>query len=176
REAALFPPPDAARREHTRDHRGRGEYHPAAVWRNRRHYRHPWHHARRQVAGTTTLCTEGYFTTLGIRLRAGRFFSETEVDGARKVAVVNQFLVTKFLANQNPIGRQVRLNVLQTAPGDPVRDALFEIVGVVNDSHNQGIDQPPQPEVFVPQTVTGAFERLILVRTAGDPLAMVNTV
>jgi putative ABC transport system permease protein len=65
---------------------------------------------------------------------------------------------------------------LETAPGDAVPNALFEIVGVVGDSNNQGIDQPPMPEVFVPHTVTAAFERLILVRSAGDPLAIVNTV
>jgi putative ABC transport system permease protein len=123
-----------------------------------------------------TLCSEGYSATLGIRLQRGRVLSETDVNGARKVAVVNQTLVRKYLPGQNPIGRQVRLDVLQSAPGEPVRDAIFEIVGVVSDSRNNGIDQPPMPEVFVAHTMTGAFERLIVVKTAANPLALVNTV
>jgi len=126
--------------------------------------------------GRATLCSEGYFSTLGIRLLSGRLLSETEVNGARKVAVVNRMLVTKYLANANPIGRLIKLNVLESMPREPVKDATFEIIGVVSDYHNQGVGEPPLPEIFIPHTLTGAFERLILVKTSGDPLAMVNTV
>jgi putative ABC transport system permease protein len=123
-----------------------------------------------------TLCSEGYFSTLGIRLQRGRLLSATDVNGTRKVAVVNQTLVRKYLPGQDAIGRRVRLDALQSAPGEPVKDAVFEIVGVVSDSRNDGINQPPMPEVFVAHTMTGGFERLIVVKTAGNPLALVNTV
>ena len=53
---------------------------------------------------------------------------------------------------------------------------MFEIVGVIADAKNQGIQDPPKPEVFVPYTLTGAFERGILVRTHGDPRALLNSV
>jgi putative ABC transport system permease protein len=53
---------------------------------------------------------------------------------------------------------------------------MFEIIGVVADVKNQGIQQPPNPEVWIPYTVTGAFERGILVRTAKDPMLLLNTV
>lgn len=123
-----------------------------------------------------TLCSEGYFSTLGIHLQRGRLFSETDIDGARKVAVVNQTLVHKYLAGRDPIGRQVRLDTLKSLPEAGLKDATFEIVGVVGDSHNDSIERPPLPEIFVAHTITGGFERLILVKTAGNPLAMVNTV
>jgi putative ABC transport system permease protein len=126
--------------------------------------------------GVTTLCTEGYFSALGIKLQRGRLLSENDVDGARKVAVVNQTLVRKFLPGQDPIGRQIRINTLQAVPTEPVKDAVFEIIGVVSDNRNNGIDQPSDPEVFVAHTVTGFFERLIVVKAAGSPLALVNTV
>ena len=60
---------------------------------------------------------------------------------------VNQRLVTKYLANENPIGRMVKLNVLETIPSEPVRDATFEIIGVVADAKNSGPREPPLPSV-----------------------------
>jgi putative ABC transport system permease protein len=49
-----------------------------------------------------SLCSEGYFPTLQLRTILGRALSETEVNNARKVAVVNQTLVNKFLGSQLP--------------------------------------------------------------------------
>jgi putative ABC transport system permease protein len=122
------------------------------------------------------LCSEGYFPTLGIRLLRGRPLSEAEVNDARKVAVVNQTLVKKFFGQDDPIGQRIKLTMLETEADPPVKDPVFEIVGVVADAKNSGIQDPPRPELFVPYTITGAFERGILVRTSIDPLTMLNSV
>jgi len=122
------------------------------------------------------LCSEGYFPTLGIRTLRGRLLSDADVNGARKVAVVNQTLVKKFFGNDDPIGRQIKLSMLETAPDTPVKDPMFEIIGVVADVKNQGIQETPNPEVWIPYTITGAFERGILVRTSKDPMLLLNTV
>jgi putative ABC transport system permease protein len=122
------------------------------------------------------LCSEGYFRTLGIRLKRGRGLTETEVNGARKSAVVNQTLATKYFGNEDPVGKQIRLKLLEGLPKDPVKDAVFDIVGVVADAKNQGVQDPPRPEIFVPYTLVGDFERGILVRTASAPLPMLNAV
>jgi len=113
---------------------------------------------------------------LGIRLRRGRLLTDREIADARKVAVVNQAFVAKYLNNRDPIGRLVKVNALEVAQREPLKNASFEIVGVVNDAKNDDIGKPALPEVFVPHTVTGAFERLLLVKTTGDPLALVNSV
>ena len=122
------------------------------------------------------LCSQGYFPTVGIRMLRGRLLSEADVNGARKVAVVNQTLVKRYFGREDPIGRQIKLSMLETVPEPPVKNPLFEIIGVVADVKNQGIQEPPNPEVWLPYTVTGAFERGILVRTSNDPLLMLNTV
>jgi len=121
------------------------------------------------------LCSEGYFPVLKIQLLTGRTFSEAEVNDARKLAVVNQTFAHKYLATENPIGQRVHIVEMETAP-DPVHDSWFEIVGVVADVKNHGLQDPPDPEMWVPYTVTGSFSRGILVRTANEPLAMLNTV
>jgi putative ABC transport system permease protein len=123
-----------------------------------------------------TLCSEGYFSTLQLRLLRGRILSETEVNSARKVAVVNQALVNKFLGNEDPIGRLVRINSLEKLPSSAVKDAVFEIVGVISDARNQGIRDPALPEILIPYPITGAFDRSILVRTSGPPGAMIESV
>ena len=57
-----------------------------------------------------------------------------------------------------------------------MQDPWFEIIGVVADAKNRGLQDPPEPEVWIPYTVTGSAERGILVRTARDPLLMLNAV
>jgi putative ABC transport system permease protein len=121
------------------------------------------------------LCSEGYFQVLKIQLLDGRTFTEGEVVGARKLAVVNQTFVKKYLPNENPIGRQVRIASLADFE-DKVPDPTFEIIGVVADARNRGLQDPPGPEIWIPYTVTGSAFRGILVRTAQDPLGMLKAV
>ncbi len=122
------------------------------------------------------LCSEGYFPTLGVRLVRGRTLSNVDVNDARKVVVVNQTLVNRYFGPLNPIGRQVKLTMLQSLPNGAVANATFEIVGVIADVKNRGIQDPAMPEVLIPYTITGAFERGIAVKTAGEPSAMLNSV
>jgi predicted permease len=121
------------------------------------------------------LCSEGYFQVLKIQFLDGRAFTEAEVNGARKLAVVNQTFVKKYLGNENPIGRQVRIAQLAEFD-DPVKDPVFEIIGLVSDVKNRGLQDPIEPEIWVPYTVTGSAFRGILVRTAQEPLALLNAV
>jgi putative ABC transport system permease protein len=121
------------------------------------------------------LVSEGYFPVLKIQFLDGRSFTEAEVSGARKLAVVNQVFVKKYLGNENPIGRQVRIAQLSQFD-DAVKEPLFEIIGLVADVKNRGLQDPVDPEIWIPYTVTGSAFRGILVRTAGEPLPMLNAV
>jgi putative ABC transport system permease protein len=122
------------------------------------------------------LVSESYCRTLGARLLHGRLMEESEVAGARRVAVVNQTLVAKWFGKEDPIGRQITVKHLGQIPNPPVANPVFEIVGVISDMKNAGIQEAVRPEIMVPYTVTGAFERGILVRTAGNPVALLNPV
>ncbi len=121
------------------------------------------------------LCSEGYFPVLKIQFVAGRPFTEAEVDGARKLAVVNQTFVKKYLGNENPIGKQVRIAQLEQFE-DAVKEPVFEIIGLAADVKNRGLQEPIDPEIWVPYTVTGSAFRGILVRTEREPMAMLNAV
>ena len=127
-----------------------------------------------QERGYFQLCSEGYFKTVGIRLQRGRLLSENDIESGRRVAVVNQTLVKKFFGDEDPIGKSVKFNLLDIAPGSP-KDAYFEIVGIVVDLKNRGIEGT-DPEAFLPYTITGSFERGILVRTAVEPMSLLESV
>jgi putative ABC transport system permease protein len=48
------------------------------------------------------------------------------------------------------------------------RDAYFEIIGVIADAKNTGLQDAPRPEVYFPHSVSGTGPRGIMVRTAGN--------
>jgi len=121
------------------------------------------------------LVSERYFSVLKIQFVDGRGFTEAEVYGARKLAVVNQAFVKKYLGNENPIGRQVRIAQLAEF-NDAVKSPVFDIIGLVADAKNRGLQDPIDPEIWIPYTVTGSAFRGILVRTAGEPLSLLNLV
>jgi putative ABC transport system permease protein len=84
--------------------------------------------------------------------------------------------VNKVLGNEYPIGRKIKINMLESMPDSPVKEPVFEVIGVISDAKNQGIQDAPAPEIFAPYTITGAFERGIMVRTSSPPLSLLNDV
>jgi predicted permease len=121
------------------------------------------------------LVSTGYLPTLKINILEGRNFNDAEEAGGRKVAVVNQTFAKRYLSGGAAIGQRFHLSTPESFP-DPVKDAWFEVIGVATDAKNSGIENPAQPEVWLPYTITGSGRRGVMIRTAGDPLAMMNAV
>ena len=122
------------------------------------------------------LCSEGYFPVLKIEFIDGRVFTEAEVEGKRKLAIVNQTFVHKYLAKENPLGQRVHIATLAETFADRVPDPWFEIIGVVADVKNRGLQDPIEPEMWIPYTITGSSARGLLVRTSADPATMMNAI
>jgi MacB-like periplasmic core domain len=119
------------------------------------------------------LCSEGYFQTMGRHLLRGRLLTESDVDAARPVAVVNETLAKTYFAKQDPIGQKIKFNMLDELP-QSTKDQYFEIIGVVAEAKNRGLQEGIEPEAYVPYSVTGAMERGILVRTGVEPMSMLT--
>jgi putative ABC transport system permease protein len=128
----------------------------------------PWH-------AMFQLCSEGYFKTMGRHLLRGRLLTESDVDAARPVAVVNDTLAKTYFKNEDPIGQKIKFNMFDELP-QSTKDQYFEIIGVVADAKNRGLQQGIEPEAYIPYTVTGAMERGILVRTGVEPMSMLMLV
>jgi putative ABC transport system permease protein len=121
------------------------------------------------------LCSEDYFQTLSLRLLRGSVLSETDIDSARHVAVINQAFARTYFGSENPLGQKIKFNVFDELPDTP-RDAYFEIIGVVTDFRNRGLLESPSPEAFLPYTITGFGHRVILANTAVDPSSLLPSV
>jgi predicted permease len=78
--------------------------------------------------------TAGYFSTVGTRVLRGRALDERDTPGSRRVAVVNQSFVGRFLDGREPLGQTVGL-------GDAAHASDYEIVGVVEDAKYTGATQ-----------------------------------
>ncbi len=119
--------------------------------------------------GTTfDLCSEGYFQTLSRTLLRGRLLSRSDVESARHVTVINQTLARRYFANENPVGQRIKFTTFEEWAADWPRDAYFEIIGVIADAKNNGLQDAPKPEVYLPYTITSTGPRGIMVSTAGN--------
>lgn len=119
--------------------------------------------------GTTfVMCSEGFFQTLGRQLLRGRLLSRSDVALARHLTVINQTFERNYFGTEDPIGQRVKFTTFEQWATDWPRDAYFEIVGVVADAKNTGLQDPPRPEVYFPHTITGTGPRGIMVRTTGN--------
>lgn len=115
-----------------------------------------------------------YFAAMGMRIMKGRAFSPRDTQDAPGVVIINETLAARYFAGEDPIGQ--RLN-LSGSPKD-----LREIVGVVADVRNYGVDAEVKPEVYVPmlQSAPGYLASMtsaltIVVRSTIDPTALTAT-
>jgi predicted permease len=126
------------------------------------------------------LAAAGFTKTYGIPLRAGRMFDASEVNRGDRVAVINEAAVKLWPAGVNPIGAQLRLGRLERSQGatlvDTTRPPEVTIVGVIANTRNAGLRDDPFPAVVIPYTIVASPQRLLAVRTAGNPRTMLNPI
>ena len=85
--------------------------------------------------------TGRFFEAMGMRVVSGRQFATGDHDKALPVAIVNQTMADRYWPGTSPVGRRVRLGGTQD---------WREVVGVVADARNWGLDRPVNPEMYLP--------------------------
>jgi putative ABC transport system permease protein len=117
-----------------------------------------------------------YFDTVGATLRRGRGFTETDGTDGNQNVLVNDILVTKFFANDDPIGRRIRF-VPTSANSTGKPSEWFTIVGV-SPTIPQGDPQAlePAPVVYRPYRASSFGSMAILVAAHGEPTAVTDGV
>jgi predicted permease len=122
-----------------------------------------------------------YFATMKIPLLRGRVWSDFESGGTPHVAVVNERLARELWPDESAIGRRVRMPAyIQSTSyyrlAAPDSDGWFEIIGVVGDTPNVGLHEPPAPSIYVPYTLMLTDSVNVILRTSHDPLSMSRSI
>jgi len=117
------------------------------------------------------MTTTGYFRTLGIPLVSGREFGESDTEQGAPVAIINQTFAKRFWPDTNPLGAHVQMDDTQ----QEMRDV--EIVGVVGDVRDFGLETDARAEIFAPipqvpaETISYLKNNMCwFVRTENEPL------
>ncbi len=109
-----------------------------------------------------------YLKAMGMRVVEGRDFGDGDTEGQPKVMLINRTLARSGFLGPNPIGTRVY------AAGK----APWEIVGIVEDVRQYGLDQNPDPQIFIDgrQLPVSNPNPYFVVRTSGDPAALLPEV
>jgi putative ABC transport system permease protein len=112
--------------------------------------------------------TPGYFRALGIRPVSGRLIERTDDTSRSDVVLVNETMARTFWPGQDPIGARITFEADQKH--------WIEVVGVVSDVRSEELGRPATPQVYVAHAQWGDPNLSLVVRTAGDPLALVQPI
>jgi putative ABC transport system permease protein len=115
------------------------------------------------------VCPAGpdYLKAAGIRLLAGRFFTDDDRHYPNTVAVINEAAARAYFPGESPLGKRIMGG----------RAATWKtVVGVVADTKNQGLNHPAVPEAFVNDTTASPWtgSLLFILRTVADEGALAH--
>jgi predicted permease len=116
-----------------------------------------------------------YLKTMNIPLRAGRYFDSRDNEQSLPVAIINETMARQYWPGENALGRRFKIG----DPNEPGKQ-WKEIVGIVADIRQMGLDEPVKAEMYFPyQQITdwpGFGPRDLALRTSGDTTNLVSAV
>ena len=106
-----------------------------------------------------------YFETMGIPIRQGREYNETDTLQSPRTLVINEAMARRYWPQGNALGGSIRLGP-NTA----------EVIGIVADSKYSSINERPLPQLFFPMSRSETSTLRLFVKTSGDPGPLVAEV
>jgi len=128
----------------------------------------------------TAFVGPGYFNTLHVPLLQGRIWSPAEVSRGALLVLVNQAFVRRYSPNGDILGHSLKLSKLFSNPPRsftaPGADGWLQVIGVVGDALNNGIEKPVEPEIFAPYSLQMWIGTSILVRSRVAPESVLHSI
>lgn len=109
-----------------------------------------------------------YFHTMRIALRRGRFLEERDTREKPLSVVIDQSAARRYWPNRDPVG-------LMGHFGNPKGDA-FQVLGIVGDVKNNGLDNPTMPEIYLSAAVVHPNPLKFVIRSPIPPKTLVPEV
>jgi predicted permease len=124
-----------------------------------------------------------YFEVFKVPVKRGRTFEDRDEATSPPVVIINETMARRYWPDKDPLNDRLTIGrgIMREFAGEPDR----QIIGVVGDTRNGGLDSEPQPMMFIPQAqVPDLVNRLNLrispmawiVRTQTEPLSMSNAI
>jgi putative ABC transport system permease protein len=110
----------------------------------------------------------GYFETVGMTIVRGRGFTDADHADAPPVVVINETLAKQAWPGEDALGRRL------SDGGD--NSPWMTVVGIIKDAHRADVTRAIRPELYTSILQATARTQTLLVRTAGDPNAIVSAV
>jgi putative ABC transport system permease protein len=107
----------------------------------------------------------GYFSALGIPLRAGRLFTDDDFK-QQNTTVINETMARRFWPQGDAVGKRINLCSLDPKP------CWTTIIGITGNVHQYGLDHSPTYDVYY----VGGWTPYFIVHTASDPLRIATAV
>jgi hypothetical protein len=115
--------------------------------------------------------TPGYLQALGATFVAGRDFEEADAQRGTAVVILSESVARFYFPEGGAVGRTItRMPAMFRMPGEP------RVVGVVRDIKYDGLDSPASGAVYIPWAFRPLGRGYLLVRAAGDPMALATAV
>jgi putative ABC transport system permease protein len=113
-----------------------------------------------------TIASANYFSAIGARLLNGRLFNQFDLKDTTKVALINETMARRNWPGEDPVGAKFRLirGGRDARPG-----TTLEVIGIVTDQRQDGLEKTPRQEFFVPYAQSPSGSTIFVVRTKGDP-------
>src|SRR5262249_21083107 len=111
-----------------------------------------------------SVCDNGYFQTMRIPLVRGRWFTDREMRERSNVAIVNEALVKRYFPHDDPLGKQ--LIIQMTQPNVPT-----EVIGVVGDTKFSDLRVEARAQTYWPHPQLAYTAMTFTVRTGSEPLS-----
>jgi macrolide transport system ATP-binding/permease protein len=106
-----------------------------------------------------------YFQTMGIPVRAGREYDDTDTATSPRTIVINETMARRYWPDGNALGK-----VMRFGPN------ASEVIGIVADAKYNSINERPLPQLFVPMARSEVSTLRLFVRTSGNPGPLVAEV
>jgi predicted permease len=91
----------------------------------------------------------GYFEVFKIPIRQGRTFNDRDTSTSTPVVIINEAMAKQYWPKSDPLSD--RLVIGKGVMREFATEGERQIIGVVADIKNAGLDSDPQPQMWIPQ-------------------------
>jgi predicted permease len=125
-----------------------------------------------QPAMQIRVATAGYFETIGIPLKRGRLFTEDDRAASPRVVVITESAVRQYFPGEDPMGKTITVG---WGRGKDTPRAGGEVVGIVGDVKEAGLDEVEPPQLYMPYRQWPIQGISVILQTVVPPGSVADT-